>query len=64
MILGQQETKIPCGVQHGKKKKRERERKKQRNEKKKKTTGKGGIIGGRPLIIWERTRLKTVINSW
>ena len=63
MILGQRETKIPYGVQHGKKKNK-RERKKQRNEKKKKTTGKGGIIGGRPLIIWERTRLKMVINSW
>ena len=34
MILGQRETKIPYGVQHGKKKKK-RERKKQRNEKKK-----------------------------
>ena len=35
MILGQQETKIPCGVQHGKKKKeRERERNKEMKKKK------------------------------
>ena len=62
MIPGWWETKIPYGVQHGKKKK---ERERERNKgKKKKTTGEGGITGGRPLIMWERTRLRTLINSW
>ena len=49
MVPGQRGTKIPYGVQHGKKKKK---RERERNKRKKKNTGENGIIGGRPLIMW------------
>ena len=62
LASGQLRSHMMCSMA---KKKKKRERERERNKrKKKKNTGENGIIGGRPQIMWERTRSRMLVNSW